>query len=463
MKYHKIFMLSLVFFCLNASFAQKFQPNWASIDSRPVPAWFEDAKFGIFIHWGIYSVPAWAPANAPKGDGAQRYAEHYWYKVHSGNPYFKAYHDSVYGKNFKYQDFASQFKTTNFNANSWANLFKIAGARYVVLTSKHHDGFTLWPSAQSVNWNSVAVGAHRDLCGELSAAVKNQGIHMGFYYSLLEWFHPDMYENTEKYVDDHMIPQIKDLVTRYEPDILWTDGEWDFPSEKYKSVEFLSWLYNDSKVREKIVVNDRWGKETRSKHGGFYTTEYDEVLQGESLKDGSKRPWEECRGIGNSFGYNKMEDLNHYSSSKQLIHILIEKVAAGGNLLLNVGPTADGLIPVIMQERLTDIGNWLNINGESIYDTRIWKNKPVAANSNSYFFTTKGKDLYLIVTHWSDKPIKVEGVNRCKSVTMLGYAGKVKHATNDNKLTILPPTLNANTSPSQYAWVYKISGFTTAK
>lgn len=207
MKCIKLPLLVLLLLTAIKCYPQKtYQPNWASLDQRPVPAWFEDAKFGIFIHWGVYSVPAWAPTNVSVGDGAQKYAEHYWNKVKNNNPYFKAYHDSVYGKNFQYPDFAPQFKATHFDPNRWADLFESAGAKYVVLTSKHHDGFTLWPSQQSVNWNSVAVGPHRDLCGDLSKAVKSKGLHMGFYYSLLEWYHPWMYQQTEKYVDEHMIP-----------------------------------------------------------------------------------------------------------------------------------------------------------------------------------------------------------------------------------------------------------------
>ncbi len=183
----------------------------------------------------------------------------------------------MYGPKHKYPDFAGQFKAELFDPQQWADVFVRSGAKYVVLTSKHHEGFCLWPSEQSWNWNAVDIGPHRDLAGDLTQAVKARGLHMGFYYSLYEWFNPLYKNNLEKYVDDHMIPQMKDLVTRYQPDILWTDGEWDHPSEKWKSTAFLSWLYNESPVKDQVVVNDRWGKETRSVHGGIYTTEYDLV------------------------------------------------------------------------------------------------------------------------------------------------------------------------------------------
>ncbi|MEM6630968.1 MAG: alpha-L-fucosidase, partial [Bacteroidota bacterium] len=323
-----------------------FEPNWTSLDQREVPSWFTEAKFGIFIHWGVYSVPAWAPADIAVGKNfGQKFSEWYWYRLEDPkNKYFKPYHESMYGER-KYQDFATEFRAEHFDPDLWAEILKGSGARYVVLTSKHHDGYTLWPSEHSWNWNSMDVGSHKDLCGELSKSVKAAGLHMGFYYSLYEWFNPLYKENLDKYVDEHMIPQMKDLVTRYEPDVLWTDGEWAYPSEKWKSESFLAWLYNESPVKENVVVNDRWGKESRSKHGGFYTTEYGHVHTEEGIGEKAIHPWEECRGIGGSFGWNRAENLDNYSTSEELVHILIEKVSNGGNLLLNIGPTHDGRIP----------------------------------------------------------------------------------------------------------------------
>ena len=170
------------------------------------------------------------------------------------------------------------------------------------------------------------IGPHRDLCGDLTAAVKKTGLHMGFYYSLYEWYNPIYQKRFKNYVDNHMIPQMKDLVNRYTPDILWTDGEWDKPSKDWKSEEFLAWLYNESPVKESIVVNDRWGSETRSKHGGIYTTEYGLVHGEKELMKRISRPWEECRGIGTSFGYNRTENLDSYSSTEDLIKILVSTV-----------------------------------------------------------------------------------------------------------------------------------------
>ncbi|MDR2679559.1 MAG: alpha-L-fucosidase, partial [Tannerella sp.] len=334
-------------------------------------------------------------------------------------------------------------------------LFREAGAKYVVLTSKHHEGFALWPSEHAWNWNAVDVGPHRDLAGDLTGAVKKEGLHMGFYYSLYEWFNPLYASDLDRYVSDHMIPQMKDLVNRYHPDVVWTDGEWDHPSEKWRSTDFLAWLYNESPVRETVVVNDRWGKETRSVHGGIYTTEYGLVHDGQ-MEDTVTHPWEECRGIGHSFGYNRNEQLEDYSTSEQLVHLLVDKVSAGGNLLLNIGPTADGRIPVIMQQRLTDIGRWLRRNGEAIYETRAWN---VAARQPDIqaYFTCKGKDLYVICTRYPAKAITVRGVDRKpSSVTLLGNSARVGYSHNGKSVTITPPPFSP--SDGEYAWVFKLTG-----
>lgn len=334
-----------------------YAAEWESLDKRPTPAWFSDAKFGIFIHWGVYSVPAWGPRTD--------YAEWYLRRLRTKGSETEAFHKRVYGEDFAYEDFAPLFTAELYDPDEWAELFVRSGARYVVLTSKHHDGYCLWPSKESKGWNAVDNGPGRDLLGELTRAVRKTDVKMGFYYSLYEWYHPLYQTDVDKYVTEHMLGQIKDLVVRYEPDIVWTDGEWEHPSSTWRSEEFLAWLFNESPVGEWVVVNDRWGKETRHVHGGYFTTEY-----GSGLAAG--HPWEECRGMGHSFGYNRNETVFDYRSPRRIIHTLIEIVSRGGNLLLDIGPTGDGRIPVIMQERLVQIGEWLDVNGEAIYGTRPW-------------------------------------------------------------------------------------------
>ena len=446
-------------------FSQNYEANWLSVDQRATPQWFTDAKFGIFIHWGLYSVPAWAPTGKSINT-FDKYAEWYWFRI--GNSYdkevkdstqiqnlFQGHHKRVWGEQFKYPDFASLWKAEFFDPEQWARIIKNSGAKYVVLTSKHHDGFALWPSKQSWNWNSVDVGPHRDICASVTKAVKAQGLHMGLYYSLYEWYNPLYQSNFSKYVDDYMLPQLKDLVVRYQPDIVWTDGAWDHSSEEWKSTDFLAWLYNESPVKSTVVVNDRWGKETRSKHGDFFTTEYD---HGHDRADSLKyHAWEECRGVGGSFGYNQNENLEDYQTPEALIHTLIQKVAAGGNLLLNVGPTASGQIPVIMQQRLSEIGDWLKINGEAIYETGIWDSNSLNSTNPNLYFTSKPNTVYIITTKWLTDEITLEGVTDVVAAELLGYKGKIKFKERNNQFSIIPPTIHPQLLKTNYAWVYKLS------
>ncbi len=355
----------------------RYQPDWQSIDGRPTPSWWSDAKFGIFIHWGVYSVPAFAP----KGE----YAEWYWNRLQAPPEHdlsanetrirreTREFHERVYGRDFPYADFAPLFRAELFDADQWADIFQRSGAKYVVLVSKHHDGFALWPSREADaswgrDWNAMDVGPKRDLVGELSAAIRRRDLEMGFYFSLYEWFNPLwLSKDVDAYLERHLFPQFKDLVTRYSPTIIFSDGEWDLPSERWRAPELLAWLFNDSPVAQEVVVNDRWGGESRHRHGGYYTTEYGAGLPG------ATHPWEENRGLGHSYGFNRNEDLADYATGRRLLLTLIDTVSRGGNLLLNVGPTADGRIPVVMQDRLAYLGQWLRHNGEAIYGTRTFR------------------------------------------------------------------------------------------
>ena len=358
MKASKSLLLIAALLLSNLLTAQ-VQPTWESINERGYPQWFSDAKLGIFIHWGVYSVPAYA--------SYEGYAEWY-YRGLTTNDDRRAFQERIYGKDFRYEDFAPMFKAELWNPDEWAELFQKSGAKYVLLVSKHHDGYCLWPSQYSPNWNSVDLGPHRDICGELTDAVRRHGLKMGFYYSLPEWTSPihrwyeDLDENIGTYVETHMIPQFKELITRYNPTILFTDGEWRNSAEQWHATELISWYYNT--IGPDAIVNDRWGD--GGQHG-FRTPEYS---AGITLTD---RPWAECRGLGRSFGLNRNEPLENYLTSDELIHHFCILVAAGGGMTLNVGPAADGKIPLLQQERLLDLGKWLEINGEAIYGTRPYK------------------------------------------------------------------------------------------
>ncbi len=434
------------------SFSQQktYQSDWNSLNTRPTPQWYDQAKFGIFVHWGVYSVPAWAP----KG----QYAEWYWHSMqdHSGATW--KFHVKTYGANFKYQDFAPMFKARLFNPGQWAELFKAAGARYVVLTSKHHEGFCLWPSAESWNWNSVDVGPHQDLVGELSAAVRAEGLRMGLYYSLYEWYNPYYLHDVNRYVDEVMLPQMKDVVNRYHPAVLWTDGEWEKPSSVWKSTQFLAWLFNDSPVKDYIAINDRWGSETRGKDGGFYTSEYGKGgANFQKVNYGGVHKWEEDQGIGASYGYNRNEDVEDYKTPDQLIALLVKTVSRGGNFLLDVGPTADGRIPDIMQERLLEMGQWLKTNGEAIYGSRPWRS---ANEGDNVWYTSQAGAVYAICLKWPGPELNLTEPKRAGQVsaTLLGRDGSLKTRFAHGQLQIDTPRVDPEALSAPYAFVFKLTG-----
>ena len=350
-------LVLIVFSFCGQAMAQDVQPSWQSINERGYPQWFADAKLGIFVHWGVYSVPAYA--------GVEGYGEWYYRGLMVGDTVRINFQNRTYGDGITYRDFDKLFKAELWNPAEWADLFKQSGARYVLLVTKHHDGYCLWDSKFQPNWNSVVGGPKRNIVSELTDAVRSRGMKMGFYYSLTEWTNPkhiwmqDPDDSIANYVETYMIPQFKELVQRYKPSVIFTDGEWNNKASDFHAEELISWYYNT--VGPEAIVNDRWGAGTEH---GFRTPEYSSGIM---LTD---RPWAECRGIGRSFALNRREPLSNYLTSKELIQHFCKLVAAGGGMTLNVGPAADGKIPMLQQERLKDLGDWLAINGEAIYETR---------------------------------------------------------------------------------------------
>ena len=429
-----------------ASTNAAYTADWKSLDKRPVADWWQDAKFGIFIHWGPYSVPAYAKIGT--------YAE--WYQsgvLGKKGPSYE--HQKAYYGNAPYGNFAADFKAKFFNAKEWAQLFKDAGAKYVVLTSKHHDGYALWPSPESPYYNSTVLGSGRDLAKEFAEAMKEAGLKRGFYFSLIEFANP-LFKAAkgEKRMKDWSravnLPQMKELVNSYEPDIIWPDGDWGSSSEDWCSEEFLAWLFNESPVKDTIVVNDRWGQ-CRGKHGGHYTTEYGNLKK----KKGPAKvhPWEECRGIGASFGFNRFETPKHYMTRTKCVETLVQAVSGGGNLLLNVGPDGNGQIPAIMQDRILAMGAWLKVNGEAIYGTR----KPAEIAEEDRVYTTgKGSTLYAIDFRMDGQPFTVKDLAKVASVKLLGSDAKVDYTFEGGTLTVKPPLLAVKDQPCEHAWTYAI-------
>ena len=433
-----------------------FTADWESLDRRPTPQWWREAKFGIMIHWGVYAVPAYAPTDLE--NVYAKYSEWYDERLRKNNAAFTNFHARTYGERVSYADLAARFRAEHFDPGQWAELFKKSGARYVVLTSKHHDGFALYPSATCPRWNAQVLGPHRDLAGDLIEAVRAQGLRMGFYYSLLEWDHP-LYSKTTvgRWAREVNHPQLKELVARYKPDIVSCDGDWDFSSAEFQSADFLAWLFNESPVRDTVAVNDRWGKETRGRHGGFYSVEYGLVHDRKVGDERLEHPWEESRGIGGSFGFNRFEEVRHYLTSAQCVELLASTVSRGGNLKLNVGPTADGLIPVIMQERLLDMGRWLEVNGEAIYASAAWRHRPAKMREDKVYFTRKPDALYVICARWPQERLIVDNVSKADRVTLLGSSLPVTHECAAGRLTIQPPAVNPGNMPCEYAWVFKVA------
>lgn len=350
---------------LLVTFAASAQPQneaelWDKIEKRAYPQWFTDAKLGIFIHWGLYSVPAYG--------SKESYGEWYLRGLQMGDSLRTSFMKNNYGSQFTYNDFAPLFKAELFNPDEWASLFKKSGAGYVVMVSKHHDGYCLWPSKFSRNWNSMDIGPKRDLVGELTQSVKASGLKMGLYYSLPEWNHPlhrwytDPHDSIKTYVENYMIPQFKELVSTYKPSVIFADGEWFNSATQWHSAELIDWYYQ--LVGNEAIVNDRWGSGSK---GGFLTPEYSSGIKEKS------RPWAEVRGLGRSFGLNRNENLDAYMTEKELIQFFVKAVANGGGMILNVGPGADGQIPLLQQERLIQLGNWLKINGEAIYGSKAFE------------------------------------------------------------------------------------------
>jgi len=475
----RILALFLAFVIPFNLYAQNYQPNWQSLDQRPVPTWFSDAKFGIFIHWGVYAVPGWST----KGN----YAEWYQQGLQTNDTARQQFHKAKFGTR-TYYDLANDFKAELFNPEDWAKLFEQSGAKYIVLTSKHHDGFTLWPNKEAdknwgFTWNAAGIGPKRDLLGDLFKAVRKTQVRAGMYYSLYEWFNPLWKTDKNKFVTEHTWPQMQELINNYQPDVFWTDGDWDATAETWKSQEFLAWLYNTSPVKEKIVVNDRWGSGVRFNHAGIYTPEYQPDL------DFEDHYWEESRGMGYSYGYNREEDAWDYNSTQSLVLQLIDKVSRGGNFLLDIGPDEHGKIPPIMQERLLQMGEWLTINGEAIYGTTRWKeNSQWTAGNRNYkdrsgdmllkitvdpdpgyavkevFYTYNAKTncLYAMLPRYPDNhEVKLRSVilPAETKVTLLSTTQKLDWKIDAGDAVIKLPAYNPNKIKAPYAYVIKMENF----
>ena len=468
-----------------------YQPAFASISQHPLPDWYQDAKFGIFIHWTISSVPAFAPTGlgdishlfARKSQrytfAHQPYAEWYQNSLRIQDSPVAEYHAKTYGKNYPYEDFARIFnaQSRQWDPQAWVDQFDQAGARYVVMVTKHHDGFLLWDS-QTPNLRLPGYRTERDVTGELTRCVNARGMKMGLYYSsALDWTF------TSRPITDfagllssgpasqayarYAVSHWKELIDRYQPWILWSDIA--FPARS-NLAELLAYFYNQN---PQGVVNDRWfqlpaafnnplGKillklfsKRMMRSGGtalpkvphcdYRTAEYANPETQMPFK------WESVRGIGNSFAYNQFETPDDYLKAPELIRMLADIISKNGNLLLNVGPRPDGSIPEPQTEALRGIGEWLAANGEAIYATRPWvRSGDEGENDLSVRYTTKGKALYIILLRRPGGTLRLARMpkSETRSLTLLGTGQPVAYQKEGDSLVVhLPDGLEEDAIP----------------
>ncbi len=464
------FLILLVLF-MNACKSDKKKPEKAKIeivnyleeskesfDQRM--EWWRDDRFGMFIHWGVYAVPAGIYNNKEvKGDNGE------WIMNNAQIPVKE------------YEKFAKQFDPVKFDANEWAKTMKDAGMKYVVITSKHHDGFGLWDSKVS-DYDVVDFAPYgKDILKALSKACKEQGIKFGLYYSIIDWHHSEAqalnapnYNDWEdlkanpkfpSYLENYMKPQLKELIKNYDPEIIWFDGEWipDFTHEQ--GLELYQYVRS---LKPSIIINNRVDKgrsgmqgmnKGDKKYAGDFGTPEQEILETSSTLD-----WESCMTMNDTWGYKKND--HNWKSAQDLLHNLIDVTAKGGNYLLNVGPTAEGLIPAPSVERLNQIGQWLKINSKAIYGTEKLQNN-YKQGDKIRFTKEKGSPVYFaIVMEKPDRTIILKNLKPKKDskITLLGYENPLEWSFDKKEglIIILPSKVLQTWSKDTYAWTFKITG-----
>ena len=460
----------------------KYEPNWESIKKNyKDPEWFNNQKFGIFIHWGAYSVPAFGSEWYPR----QMYMDTATFSAQldlgrkGPNPTY-LHHKKTWGdqKEFGYKDFIPMFKAEKFNAKEWIDLFKKAGARYVVPVADHHDGFAMYKS-NTTRWNAADMGPKRDVLGELFEEGRKQGLTMGasshyafnwsFYnkkdkFDTVDPEYADLYSPKGKDVTEPVSEEFKkmwwdrtvDLIDNYKPDILWFDFYLDIPDYAEYRPKLAAYYYNKGiEWNKEVVLQDKNFSHEAFPEG---TVIYD--LERGKLPGIRKLPWQTDTSIGkNSWCY-----VTNWESrtANSLIDDLVDIVSKNGNLLLNVGPKADGTIPEDQKGILFQIGDWLAINGEAIYDTDYWKTfgeGPTevqkghhSEGQNKGFtgqdirFTAKGDKLYAIMMEWPKaSKVNIESLGKAsefgkdleiKNVRLLGSDAKVSFDHTEDGLSI---------------------------
>ena len=487
---HLSLLLSFIFLtsaCSEKPHKEKYEANWESLKQYTVPEWWKDMKFGIYFHWGPYSVPA--------------YKEWYSHWMYEDGNKIREYHEKTYGnlKDFGYKDFIPMFTAEKFNADEWAKLFKDAGAQFAGPVAEHSDGFAMWDS-ELTEWNSAKMGPKKDIVKLMADAVRKQGMKYIITYHrhwLYAWFptwdkstdagdpqYADLYgpyakkgafkmaERTPEFLPDDKFNQewldrLNELMDKYEPDIIWFDNKMNIIGEKYR-MQFLANFYNNA---------EKWGKEVVCTYKAKDMAEGSAVLDLERSRMSEKKSF--CWLTDDSIDWGAWCNVSdpNYKTTNRLIDFLVDVVSKNGAVLLNVTPTTEGEIPEPVKERLLQMGQWLKLNGEAIYNSRPWEiygegpqkiveghlseDKNGDAVAEDIRFTQRDGQLYAISLGWPEsgkltiKTFKKGNpyMNEFKSVSMLGSDESLKFEQTEEGLVVTFPA----EKPCDYAHVLKIN------
>jgi alpha-L-fucosidase len=411
-------------FLIVASLAVLTAASLAGADSDALRAarahWYNEAKFGMFIHWGTYSVL--------HRSGPRQLAE--WLQSNEKIPLQE------------YEKLANSFAAENYDPDEWVGLARLTGMRYIVLTSKHHEGFALFDS-KLTDYDAVDKAAKRDLVKDLIAAARKQNLRIAFYFSFMDWHHADYIRNLpfhKKTNPNHerflafMHGQVRELCANYGPiDGLWFDGEWDYPRDFWKSAELVQMV---RQLQPLAFVNDRLGKDERGKapEADFFTAEQ-EVPKEAMGRGGQFHPWETCDTIGHSWGYTTSPD--PLKTPEFILRRMADVFSKGGNYLLNVGPTPDGRIPSMFVQRMKVIGQWMQQNGESVYGTH---RSPFPQALPYGKVTTKGNRLYVFLEERRQETVQLPPLeNKLLRAWVLSTGQLLQASQNDTSITVEVP------------------------
>ena len=466
----------------------KYVADWDSLMPHKTPDWFQDAKFGIFIHWGLYSIPAYT---------TRKNAEWYPHWMYQEGQDSKTYHEKNYGKvpEFGYKDFVPMFKAEKWNPEAWADLFERSGAKVVVPVAEHHDGFAMWDS-ELTEWDAMDKGPKRDIIGELEKPVRTRGMkyvpsyhrerHFSYfkeggwgveegkppYPGILEEME-QMPESAELYgpfeLNDAFMEDYKarwdELCQKYRPDMMWFDDIPIFYSEPNKQhpemLKYKELLKN--MVTEYLNKQEEWGKDLVVNNkgrieanfpDGFGLREYD-YMEVDKINE---RNWISSRGMAKSYGLNQFEEPDGYPSVDFFVDYLIDITSKNGFFLLNIGPNPDGTISQGQTSRLEGIGEWLQLNGDAIYETRPWN----IYGKDNVRFATKGKDLYIFHLDQIQNAVSVDAsdinLSAGTSIELVHNGEKVEWEQYEGKLEIILPANYAEglTEAQKSAYAFKV-------